>query len=182
MLLCLQSSRRDNLEAHIKLVHGEIDRESPFQCEDCQETFDRKSSFERHSRNLKTNCSFCSAIFCTIKQVQQHRKIFHPKHECSKCEKTFQDKAHLNRHVEASRSDLICDVCTQEFCLTVDFSKHMRGHQQRKFWCPYCKKSFSTKFNQQTHTANRSDHSCKQCAKMFATNEILSGTTVKYMV
>ena len=105
--------------------------------------------------------------FLHIKTGSAAQKIFHPKHECSKCEKIFQDKANLNRHVEASRSDLICDVCTQEFCLTVDFSKHMRGHQQRKFWCPYCKKSFSTKFNQQTHTANRSDHSCKQCANVL---------------
>ena len=162
----LQSSRRDNLEAHIKLVH-EIDSELPFQCHDCQETFDRKSNFKRHARNMKTNCSICSAIFCTLKQFQQHRQISHPKHECSKCQKTFQDKAHLNRHIKASRSDLICDVCTQEFCLVVDFSKHKRGHEKRKFWCSFCKKTFSTNFNLQTHRANRSDHRCEQCDLMF---------------
>ena len=163
----LQSSRRDNLEAHIKLVHGSDDCESPFQCDDCQETFDRRSSFERHARNMKTNCSICAAIFCTLKQVQQHQKISHPKHECARCEKTFQDKAHLNRHIKASRSDLICNVCNQEFCLTLDFRKHMGGHEQIKFLCSVCKKSFSSKFNLQTHIANRSKHRCEQCDQMF---------------
>ena len=163
----LQSSRRDNLEAHVQLVHG-IDSESPFQCDDCQETFDRKSSFQRHARNLKTNCSICSAIFCTLKQLQQHRMKSHPHgHECSKCERTFQDKTHLNRHIKASRSNLICEVCTQEFCTTFDLRKHMGGHEQEKFECSFCNKSLSTNFNLKTHIANRSDHKCEQCDLIF---------------
>ena len=166
----LQCSRKDNLEAHIMLVH-EIDRESPFQCDDCQETFDKKSNFECHSRYLKTNCSICSAIFCTLKQLQQHRLISHPKHECQKCERNFQDKAHLDRHIKANRPSLKCDVCNQEFCTTVDLKKHMRGHGQENYECSFCHKRLSTKFNLQTHIANRSDHKCDQCDQMFCNKQ-----------
>ena len=163
----LQCSRRDNLKAHIQLVHGNDDSEFPFQCDDCQETFDRKSSFERHSRNLKTNCSICAEFFCTLKQLQQHRMKSHPKYECSKCEKTFQDQAHLNRHLKVSRSNLICEVCNQEFCTTVDFRKHMKSHEQEKFECSFCQKRFSTNSIVKTHMANRIDHKCEQCDLMF---------------
>ena len=43
----------------------------------------------------------------------------------------------------------------------------MGGHEQEKFECSFCKKRLSTNFNLQTHIANRSDHKCEQCDKMF---------------
>ena len=131
----LQSSRRDNLKAHLLLVHG-IEDESPYQCDDCQETFDKKSNIERHSRNLKTNFSICSEIFCSLKQLQQHRLKSHPpQHACPTCKKSFQDKAHLNRHIKVNASELKCEECNQEFCTVLEFKKHKKSHEQDAFRC-----------------------------------------------
>ena len=109
------------------------ERESSFQCDDCQETFEKKSNFERHSGYLKTECSICSALFCTLKQLQQHKLNSHPKHECPKCERKFQDKAHLERHSKADAPIRICEVCNKEFCTSGDLKKHMKSHVQGVF-------------------------------------------------
>ena len=167
----LQTSRRDNLEAHILLVHGS-ERESAYQCDDCQETFDKKSNFERHSRNSKTNCSICSEMFCTLKQLQQHTLTSHPaRHACSTCKKTFQDNANLKRHSKSTASELKCEKCHQGFCTFIAYKKHKKCHEQIE--CSHCKNRFSSKFNLKTHIANRSDQRCDQCGEMFCNSQSL---------
>jgi hypothetical protein len=159
----LKSSRKDNLEAHIRLVHGF--KSKSLQCEVCQETFNKKSNFQRHVSNTRTNCSICSDIFCTLKQLQQHRKECHP---CSKYGRAFQDQANLDRHVEASATSFKCEMCDKDHCTLLEFKKHKKIHEhQSDIECCHCKKMFSSKFNMKTHIANRSEHKCGKCGEMF---------------
>jgi hypothetical protein len=140
----LKSSRKDNLEAHIRLVHGSKSRS--FQCEVCLETFNKKSNFQQHVNNTRTNCSICSQIFCTLKQLQHHRK---------------------DKHAKSSATSFKCEICDQDYSTLSEFKKHKKIHEQPDLECCHCKKQFSSKFKMKTHVANRSDHKCGKCGEIL---------------
>ena len=102
----LNYSRKDNLEAHIISVHGT--KSKSFQCEVCQETFNKKLNYQRHVNNIKTNCSICSDIFCTLKQLQQHRTECHSQQsnfECCHCKEIFSSKFNMKTHIAHCKQD-----------------------------------------------------------------------------
>ena len=112
----LKSSRKDNLEAHIRLVHGF--KSKSLQCEVCQETFNKKSNFQRHVSNTRTNCSICSDIFCTLKQLQQDRTECHSQQsnfECCHCKEIFSSKFNMKTHI-ANRIEHKCGKCGEMLC------------------------------------------------------------------
>ena len=143
----LKSSRKDNLEAHIRSVHG-IESNS-LQCEVCQETFNKKSNFLRHANNTRTNCSICSEIFCTLKQLQKHRTDCHtaclqqPDFECCHCKKIFSSKFNMKTHI-ANRSEHKCGKCGEMFCNGRGLMWHHSSIHDVKT-CDICSKPFSQK-------------------------------------
>ena len=159
-----QSSRRDNLVEHIRLKH-ERDTNPQFKCEVCSESFHKKSNLSRHSKNLKTNCSICSEIFCTLKQLQQHNRFSHPKYVCGKCGKGFKDQANLDKHQGTSTSRTKCEVCNKEHCTVSELSKHKKTHEKELLQCNFCNKRFASKYCHKRHIDQRSDHNCAECGE-----------------
>lgn len=166
-----QISRKDNLKAHLLLAHGDV-KEVKYQCEDCHESFAKKSNFERHTSNVKTNCSICLEIFCSLKQLQQHKLRTHPKYQCTNCKKSFHNKVNLDRHCQGSiTSDGAfinkCEVCSQECCSLLELRQHMTVHQKNDLQCTYCKKGFTSKHGLLNHVTKREDHICSKCGELF---------------
>ena len=140
----LNYSRKDNLEAHIKSVHGT--KSKSFQCEVCQETFNKKSNYQRHVNNIKTNCSICSDIFCTLKQLQQHRTECHSQQsnfECCHCKKIFSSKFKMKTHI-ANRIEHKCGKCGEMLCNGRGLMLHHSEIHDVKT-CDICSKTFSQK-------------------------------------
>ena len=178
--LCgLQFSREDNLEAHKKLVHGDGEK-NEYQCElsNCQEVFTRKSNFERHCQTKPRECSICTEIFCTLKQLQQHHKSEHAKFHCQKCDKSFPLMSHLNRHLDGNLKAADgsfknqCDVCNTVCCTKLDLLKHKKlnhreSPEKAEFECDYCQKTFNSRFGFKAHTVNREEKDCSKCGKVF---------------
>ena len=167
-----QSSRRDNLAAHMRLMH-ENEGKPQFKCEDCSETFHKKSNLMRHSKHLKTNCSICARIFCTLKQFQQHSRVSHPKFECGKCRKGFKDQANLDKYQSRSTPRNTCEVCNKEHCSVLELNKHKKTHEEGSFRCNFCNKMFASKFCHRRHLNQRSDHKCAECGENLCNKQDL---------
>ena len=79
-------ARKDNMETHIRTAHSDPDNK--FQCKVCDSTFSKKCHYLRHcnmSLKMKRECEICSDVFCSLKQVQQHKKKQHSNHTCDSC-------------------------------------------------------------------------------------------------
>jgi hypothetical protein len=168
-----QSSRKDNLVAHMKLMH-ESETDPQFKCDVCSESFHKKSHLVRHSKHLKSNCSICSDIFCTLKQLQQHTRLSHPKYVCGKCGKGFKDQANLDKHQSTGTSPRTkCEVCNKEHCTILEMKKHRKTHETESFQCNYCNKMFASKFCHKRHCDQRSEHKCAECGENLCNKQEL---------
>lgn len=126
----LQMTRRDNLEDHNNNVHGSGMAEK-YKCDICLKTFDKKANYTRHKKTGKTNCSICAELFCTLKQLQQHRMEHHPMQlKCQYCNKTFNFNSHLKRHV-IGRIAVKCEKCEECFCNYPDLKMHQNNEHAR---------------------------------------------------
>ena len=159
-----QSSRKDNLMAHIRLKHESVTGRQ-FMCEVCNTSFHKRSDLVRHSKHLQTNCSICLQVFCTLKQLQQHSRSSHPKFVCDKCGKGFQDQANLDKHQSSSTLSYKCEVCDKEHCTSLELTKHKKTHKMNSFQCNYCNKIFASKFCHKRHIERRSDLKCAECGE-----------------
>ena len=159
-----QCSRKDNLVAHMRLIH-EGETGPQFECEVCNHAFHKRSDLVRHSKHLKSRCSICADIFCTLKQLQQHNRMSNSKYACGKCGKGFQDQANLDKHQSTSTSSTKCEVCDKEHCTVLELNKHKKTHVKDSFQCNLCNKKFASKFCHKRHMEQRNDLKCSQCGE-----------------
>ena len=144
-----------------------------FECEVCNEAFHKKSHLVRHSKYLKTSCSICGNIFCTLKQLQQHNRLSHPKYARRKCGNGFQDQANLDKHQSKSTVSTKCELCEKEHCTVLELKEHMKTHAKDSFQCNLCQKKFASKFCHKRHVDKRSNQKCTECGESFCNKQDL---------
>ena len=140
-------SRKDNLAVHTRAAHEQ--GVAMFECEICQDSFSRKSSLDRHSQ-VKRQCEVCCEFFCSLKQVQQHKKSMHPKTpiKCDQCFKIFSSQWNFKVHTE--KQDKLCDVCGKMLCNGFDLTVHVASvHNVRV--CPICNDGVEWSVNYKHH-------------------------------
>ena len=68
-------------------------KHSTIACEECRETFTRKSTLEEHIRNRQqVSCDECSQTFCYQSRLLDHRKKMHASIACEECGKMINKK------------------------------------------------------------------------------------------
>ena len=126
-------TREDHMERHKQLVHEQPDPEAT--CTLCKSTFSVYSNFKRHTKtvldedgNFKNSCIDCKENFCTLAQLQIHRKQVHKRFKCEICKQTYSTKFNLNNHNKKDK--LPCDLCELIFCSKGGFWDHkVKSHK-----------------------------------------------------
>ena len=119
-------TRLESLLLHLRNLHDK--NEKTFQCDKCEETFNKKANFVRHidGRN-KNSCHKCWAEFCTKRKLLKHAQI-HVTYECVHCKKTFANKQNLRKHL-AKREEKLCSECGKHLCNMSDLNSHCFNHR-----------------------------------------------------
>ena len=117
-------------------------------------------------------CEICSLAFCTVKQVQVHKRSLHLAFKCPSCQKCFRDEYDLQRHVKGSTLENggpkhECGSCESKFCTQQDLQLHNETHEKKPIQCQFCSTTFTTKWRLNTHILNRSEHCCEECVVNF---------------
>ena len=173
--ICSKSfSRKDNLAAHISVVHDK----DKIACQKCGIKFSKKSNLSRHEKTFHSRgvegeniCECCEEAFPTPRLLQIHVKKVHKRFKCFECNSRFTTKAHLKEH--AKNIPVECKECNIKFCtkkLLGDHEKRKHGDDRGGNVCDLCDKSFSSKFRLKTHVQIRKICLCEICG-MHLCNE-----------
>lgn len=160
-------------------------------CKDCDHTFRKKGSYERHLREdrCRHECEICGKVFLYAKtniynvHMKYHRN--EKDHQCKVCGKLFVEKGtmqkHIVRHNKGPRP-FICDQCgfgfESQLALNVHQNK-MHDANITSFPCPACPKVFNSKagvlyhFRHNHDTSNRETFPCSVCGKHFKARKFL---------
>lgn len=94
-----------------------------FPCTECNKSFNKKISFDRHRVTHQTY-----------------------KNLCIRCEQTFEDRTSLIKHILSAHENLkkyYCKNCNKIFASLDSLNAHMETHELTpKFSCPICKSNF----------------------------------------
>jgi KRAB domain-containing zinc finger protein len=165
-------TRKDNLKVHMKIQHKIGTKKDALQCADCGTTFSKKSHLCRHESIGSKTCEICATRFCTLKQVQEHKRKLHSNFTCIHCAQCFEDNANLMRHNQnAINEDGIlknkCKICDARFCTVVWLNRHSKEHTPETFKCSICDKTFTTRWRHNQHVKTREEQPCNLCGNKF---------------
>ena len=106
------------LNLHLKMVHKVVPSKSQFECPDCLEIFECKSSMLKHAMIHRTTDCVCES-----------------------CGKRFKKKFLLNRHVKTQHNGLPktvqCRVCDNRFGSFMELKHHAKSHSKGNKYCKY---------------------------------------------
>lgn len=160
-------------------------------CKDCDHTFRKKGSYERHLREdrCRHECEICGKVFLYSKtniykiHMKYHRN--EKDHQCKICGKLFVEKGTMQKHIvrhNAGPRPYICDQCgfgfESQLALNVHQNK-MHNANINSFPCPACPKVFNSKagvlyhFRHNHDTSNRETFPCSVCGKHFKARKFL---------
>jgi len=156
--------------------------EATVNCEECGESFDDKSLFERHINSLCVPCEFCPTKFQSIKRMKVHKEQVHgnsEKHPCSVCGISIKNvKKHMRVMHADSRELTKCPSpnCTYAHKQLCEVEKHFsRIHTEAEIkTCNFCgkiTKSLKRHLkNKQCDKITKVKNSfvCEICSKMFS--------------
>ena len=159
-------------ESTHKIHHKIVTKNDKLQCDECSKIFSKKSHLSRHQSINSNMCDICARSFCTLKQVQEHKRKLHSNFTCIHCAQCFEDNANLKRHIQnAINEDGIlnnkCKVCDARFCTAVGLHRHLKEHPPGTFECSVCDKTFTTRWRHNQHVEKREEHQCQVCGNKF---------------
>ena len=100
-----KSAKRKQRKAKDRIL-----KQSNYHCNDCEHTFKRKASYEKHLREdrCKHVCDICGKVFLYLRTKDYiiHMK-YHTKqkdHECFQCGKRFVEKGKLLKHIRRHKT------------------------------------------------------------------------------
>ncbi|XP_043676717.1 zinc finger protein 436-like isoform X2 [Vespula pensylvanica] len=159
-----------------------------FKCLECELSFKKNSSLERHKIVIHWKCESytcinCGSTFRDKKSLNKHRYTTHVNrniYKCDTCDTYFSRNYHLKRHKMQSgchgdiRKTFDCQVCQKVFTRKDNLREHLRTHagapQRQKKPCKYCSKEFFTTqqliIHERLHTGERPVQ-CDLCPKTF---------------
>lgn len=139
------------LEAHIKTAHDDI-KGSVSTCHICAKSF----KYEAYHKFLR--------------HMAQHDNI-EKKFMCDECDKTFAFQPDLNQHKSRCHKKFMCDICSEVSSGKCQYKRHMASHNEDKFKCDQCDKTFTLKLYLQKHIKHihikNKNQVCKDCGKAF---------------
>lgn len=108
---------------------------------------------------------------------------------CSICGKEF-SKTKLDEHLKREHGDpkpYACDKCPMTFLFKKDLKGHSDVHNDIKYPCSVCHKTFNTKRTERAHfhnmhhaNRNQKEIPCKECPLKFRTNYNLKKHMIKH--
>jgi hypothetical protein len=103
LCISVQKSAR-NLQAHMKLKHGES--KEPQECPECSKMCQNDDNLYKHFKYCHPNaprqkCQDCDKVFITAAKVENHWRTTHaPKNlDCHLCSKKFREQNHYEQHL-----------------------------------------------------------------------------------
>ncbi|KAK9881475.1 hypothetical protein WA026_016359 [Henosepilachna vigintioctopunctata] len=174
----------------LKLHRRIHDVATPYQCQQCDNSYDDVEDLAAHLRIHKGKmpypCKKCDSSFWTSLQLERHqlvhvlkkvppannavpKKVF----KCEVCSKEFKKICDLERHtrVHTGEKPSVCNICNKRFQQAYNLHKHLLTHTQEKnYECIICQKRFgrSDVLNRHvlTHSIDKPFH-CSICLKTF---------------
>ncbi|KAM4642134.1 uncharacterized protein O3C94_016517 [Discoglossus pictus] len=156
----------------------------PFQCLDCGQCFEERSTLTMHKRTHVDKpfaCLECGKCFRFKTQLLIHQRYHTGERpfKCSDCGKSFAEKGSLVRHQGAhtGQKPFACSVCGKCFYMKSHLVTHQKIHTGVKpYVCIDCGKSFIEKGSlvrhQGVHTGEK-PFACTDCGKSFSQNSDL---------
>ncbi|XP_005185946.1 zinc finger and BTB domain-containing protein 41 [Musca domestica] len=129
------------------------------ECELCQHLSPNQDEHKQHLQRVHEirdiECHICGKVFknSTTSRFKFHLKWHNlNKHvKCTQCGFVCNSRAALKEHRRAQHSKINCKVCGKAI-LAKKMKSHLRQHEiLHKFSCEYCKESFQTNEEKETH-------------------------------
>lgn len=127
----IRFAKRSNKLRHIQTVHNRLKQ---YECDLCGTKFGLKADLGRHRFRIHESRAFC----------------------CDKCRRSFAERGQLEHHIRATHEEdsrpWECKQCSIRFGRKSSLKRHEQTvHQQARFTCRFCKKSYSQKFDAIRH-------------------------------
>jgi len=158
------------------------------ECEICQKKLNIKSMklhLKKHNEEASHECPKCNKKFLIEAQLRRHIKIRHDKElpfKCEICGKGFTGRSQKEEHVARHSGGKLytCDLCGISVSQKPHLKRHIEGvHEGKKqakmkrqdLMCGKCGKLLfsrqSLRQHEETHSINRTLHTCELCCKTF---------------
>ena len=128
-------------------------------CSVCSKIFTDKSKLNDHilRRHTKSfDCSECDLTFPNKSDLNKHSVVHSKEHslKCDICNLKIKHMRNFKRHMETHSTEIkcvTCNVCGKFFRYKDNLKLHMNIHDNVKFSCGKCLKSYSCRFNLARH-------------------------------
>lgn len=135
------------------------DKDKPFTCNICFNTFSRYSSLwshkKLHSGEKPFKCEICDLAFARSSSLKNHTRVHTGErpYKCDTCGMQFSQAPHLKNHerIHSGEKPYGCDICSKTFSRHSTLWNHRRIHTGEKpYSCDIC----GAAFNQASHLKN----------------------------
>ena len=152
--------RSYDLKRHQKWKH----QGQRYQCTKCEKDYARKELLRDHVQSvhegmdLSVACDECDKICTSVSNLSDHKRLVHKgiRVTCNDCGKKYKNKQHLKEHQDTVHLGVRhkCQVCSKVYKTLKSFQLHSQkceSHDENRFDCTQCEKSFSSKYYLKRH-------------------------------